>query len=114
MYSPSGNHQEAVMAELLTEQQITARLASLPQWARDGDQITRHAKSRAYSRPGGVSQIFSEVAVLADAANHHPDVTINWRSITFALSTHDAGGLTSLDFDLAAAIDEVLGKHDAQ
>jgi 4a-hydroxytetrahydrobiopterin dehydratase len=47
------------------------------------------------------------VGFLAEAAGHHPDIDIRWRRVTLALTTHDAGGLTDKDFDLAAAIERV-------
>jgi 4a-hydroxytetrahydrobiopterin dehydratase len=49
------------------------------------------------------------VAFLAEAASHHPDIDIRWRKVSLALTTHDAGGLTAKDFELAAQIDEILG-----
>ena len=45
------------------------------------------------------------VAELAEAADHHPDIDIRYRKVTLTLSTHEAGGLTEKDFDLAAQID---------
>jgi 4a-hydroxytetrahydrobiopterin dehydratase len=46
----------------------------------------------------------SRVAALADAADHHPDIDIRYSRVTLVLSTHDAGGLTARDFDLAETI----------
>ena len=46
----------------------------------------------------------NRVAALAEAADHHPDIDIRYSKVTLALSTHDAGGLTARDFDLAEAI----------
>jgi len=51
----------------------------------------------------------TQVAFIAEAADHHPDIDIRWRKVALALTTHDAGGLTAKDFDLAAQIDEILG-----
>jgi len=47
----------------------------------------------------------NSVALLAEKANHHPDIDIRWNTITLTLSTHSAGGLTEKDFTLAAEID---------
>jgi 4a-hydroxytetrahydrobiopterin dehydratase len=44
------------------------------------------------------------VAYVAERANHHPDILIEWNKVTLTLSTHSAGGLTGADFDLAGAI----------
>ncbi|GAA4054005.1 hypothetical protein GCM10022214_00740 [Actinomadura miaoliensis] len=56
-------------------------------------------------------QIVAEVAQAAEDANHHPDIDIRWRTLNFALTTHDANGLTMRGFDLAARIDEIVAKH---
>ncbi|WP_084220037.1 4a-hydroxytetrahydrobiopterin dehydratase [Spirillospora albida] len=55
-----------------------------------------------------------EVARAAEDADHHPDIDIRWRTVTFALSTHSAGGLTVRDFDLAAVIDGIAARHAPQ
>jgi 4a-hydroxytetrahydrobiopterin dehydratase len=47
------------------------------------------------------------VGFLAEQADHHPDIDIRWRTVTFALTSHDSGGLTQRDLDLAAAIEQV-------
>lgn len=47
----------------------------------------------------------NRVGGLAEEANHHPDIDIRWNKVTLRLSTHNCGGLTDLDFDLAARID---------
>ena len=51
------------------------------------------------------------MADAAERADHHPDIDIRWRTVTFRLSTHDAGAVTVLDVSLARAIDEIV--HDA-
>jgi 4a-hydroxytetrahydrobiopterin dehydratase len=48
------------------------------------------------------------VGVLAEAAQHHPDIIIRWNKVTLNLVTHDAGGLTEKDFALAQQIDTAL------
>ena len=49
----------------------------------------------------------SAVAADAEAMDHHPDIDIRWRKVTFALSTHSEGGLTQLDIELATQIDRL-------
>src|SRR5262249_7283134 len=75
---------------------------ALSGWSRDGDTITKE-----FTCPGFADAIAFVVRVgfAAEAANHHPDIDVRWRTVRLALSTHDAGGLTALDFDLAAAAD---------
>ena len=87
--------------ELLTDPQITAELATVPAWARDGGSITTVA-TRADFRDALL--YLGAVAYLAEKANHHPDIGIAWNKVTLTLSTHSAGGLTANDFALARQI----------
>jgi 4a-hydroxytetrahydrobiopterin dehydratase len=98
------------MAGKLSEVEIGARLKALPGWTRKGGAIVR-----AFTFPTFAEGIrfVDRVAVLADAADHHPDVDIRWTTVTMALSTHSAGGLTAKDFDLAARIDATAGTTPA-
>jgi len=50
----------------------------------------------------------NSVAGLAEKAGHHPDITVNYNRVTLSLSTHDAGGLTGKDFDLAKRIEAAI------
>ena len=58
-------------------------------------------------------RLVDEVAVVAEATNHHPDIDIRWRRVRFALTTHDAGGVTALDLEVAARIDAIATAHGA-
>ena len=86
---------------LLTDAEITGRLASIPGWAREGKTLRRTFAFRGF--PDAVAFIDTLVAP-AEAMNHHPDVDLRYNKVTVTLSTHDAGGLTALDFDLAAKL----------
>ncbi|AUG80344.1 pterin-4-alpha-carbinolamine dehydratase [Kitasatospora sp. MMS16-BH015] len=90
---------------LLTEDELTAGLAGLPDWTRDGGTISRTAETASF--PTAI-RVVDAVAVEAERIDHHPDIDIRWRTLTFALSTHSAGGLTRLDLALAAFVDEAL------
>jgi pterin-4a-carbinolamine dehydratase len=52
--------------------------------------------------------VVGAIAFLAESADHHPDLIVTWPKVTVKLSTHDAGGLTKKDFDLARRIDETV------
>ena len=52
--------------------------------------------------------VVDRVAEVAEELDHHPDIDIRWRTLTFALATHSAGGVTEKDFGLAARIDEIV------
>ncbi|GAY13183.1 4a-hydroxytetrahydrobiopterin dehydratase [Pseudonocardia sp. N23] len=89
------------MADLLDDAAITSALADLPGWDRDGDSIVRTAELPDF--PTAI-RVVGEVGDDAERADHHPDIDIRWRTLTFRLSTHSAGGLTAKDTALAAEI----------
>ena len=92
----------------LTDAELSAALAELDHWAHDGDTIRREAQAPTFLT--GIDYV-REVAEVAEQADHHPDIDIRWRRLTFGLTTHDAGGLTQADVDLAHAIDAIVGQH---
>ena len=87
--------------DLLTDPQIDVELETVPAWRREGSSIATVVE-RADFRDALL--FVGAVAYLAERANHHPDVTINWNKVTLTLSTHSAGGLTANDFALARQI----------
>jgi 4a-hydroxytetrahydrobiopterin dehydratase len=87
--------------ELLTEDEIAARLSAVAGWAREGDSISCVVTRDDFR---GALLYVGAVAYLAEAANHHPDIAISWNRVTLTLSTHSAGGLTAADFALAGRI----------
>ena len=86
---------------VLSEDEISERLAAVPAWTREGDSIVHVETLAGFS---AAMLYVGAVAYLAEAANHHPDITIQWNKVTLTLSTHSAGGLTSKDFALASQI----------
>ena len=92
-------------ADPLTEKEAAAALAGLPNWSRDGARIRRSV------RVGGFRQavaLVNAVADAAEAADHHPDVSItDYRNVTFTLTTHAAKALTRRDIELATEIDRL-------
>ncbi|TDC60439.1 4a-hydroxytetrahydrobiopterin dehydratase [Actinomadura sp. GC306] len=99
------------MAGILDDAAIDGRLRDLPAWRRDGGTIGRQV--RAPSFMAGIDLV-GDVARAAEDADHHPDIDIRWRTVTFALTTHSAGGLTGKDFDLAAVIDRLAADRGAE
>ena len=93
------------MAELLDDEQINDALSGLTDWQRDGDAIVRTAELPSF--PAAI-EVVRAVADIAEARNHHPDIDIRWRTLTFHCSTHSAGGITGQDIELAEQIDRVL------
>jgi 4a-hydroxytetrahydrobiopterin dehydratase len=90
--------------DLLNDEEITVGLGSLPAWARAGGSISRTVQLADFRE----AMLFTgAVAYLAEKANHHPDILIQWNKVTLTLSTHSAGGLTAADLALAGRIDEL-------
>ena len=95
----------------MDDQEISQALESLPHWRRDGDSITRDVEAPSFLE--GIDLV-ATVARVAEAADHHPDLDIRWRTVTFTLSTHSEGGLTAKDFALAEQIDTAVTRVVAQ
>lgn len=88
----------------LSSAEITERLAGVPMWQTGNGTVWR-----VFSFPDFVAamQFVNKVADAAEAAGHHPDIDIRYNKVTLALSTHDAGGITEKDFELANRIDQL-------
>ncbi|MDQ4021866.1 MAG: 4a-hydroxytetrahydrobiopterin dehydratase [Actinomycetota bacterium] len=93
------------MAQLWHDERVTDALQGLTGWQRDGNAIVRTATLPSF--PAAIEAVRA-VAEIAEARNHHPDIDIRWRSLTFRCSTHSEGGITDLDIELAGEIDRVL------
>jgi 4a-hydroxytetrahydrobiopterin dehydratase len=91
----------------MDDDQITQALQDLPHWRREGDSIVRAVEAPSFL--DGI-ELVGSVARAAEAANHHPDIDIRWRTVTFTLSTHSEGGLTAKDFALAEEIDSAVNR----
>ncbi len=86
----------------LDEGGIAAALRQAPGWERAGAEIRR---TYAFDDFRAALAFVNRVGDLAERAAHHPDIDIRYNRVTLALSTHDAGGLSAKDFDLARAVD---------
>jgi 4a-hydroxytetrahydrobiopterin dehydratase len=91
----------------LSDDEIETALSGRPGWSRDGNAI-RTSYERA-SFPDAIAFVV-RIGYLAEAADHHPDLDVRWRTVHVTLSTHDAGGITGKDFDLAQQIDAAAGR----
>lgn len=91
-------------APRLTEPQIKERLRSLPEWSESGGMIQRTYQFTDFLAS---MKFVNAVASLAEQRQHHPDILIRWNKVTLSLSTHDSGGITQKDFDLAGECDSV-------
>jgi 4a-hydroxytetrahydrobiopterin dehydratase len=86
----------------LMEVEVSTRLAAVPRWKEQGSEIVRTFEFRDFR---AALAFVNKVGDLAEKAGHHPDIDIRWNKVKLALTTHDSGGLTGKDFDLAAEID---------
>jgi 4a-hydroxytetrahydrobiopterin dehydratase len=93
------------MSELLDQGAIDAALAGLDGWSGGPDGITRTVELSSF--PAAIA-VVDRVAEAAEAADHHPDIDIRWRTLTFRCVTHSAGGVTERDIELARRIDDIV------
>jgi 4a-hydroxytetrahydrobiopterin dehydratase len=90
---------------LLSGAEIAGHLELVPTWQLAGNNIERNLVFADF--PAAIAFV-DRVAPLAERAKHHPDIDIRWNKVRLALSSHDAGGLTELDFSLAQEIEELI------
>ena len=93
-------------ATLLTEPEIAAALQRIPDWLHEGDWLMRTVQCPTFRAS---IDLVASVADAAEEANHHPDIEINWRHVTFRLTTKASKGLTAKDVAMAATIDRLAG-----
>jgi 4a-hydroxytetrahydrobiopterin dehydratase len=86
----------------LSDDQIQERLGSLKGWEQVGDTLCKQFSFPDFKASLG---FVNRVAAIAEELNHHPDILIEYDTVTLTLSSHDAGGITERDFRLAARID---------
>jgi 4a-hydroxytetrahydrobiopterin dehydratase len=92
-----------------SESQIGAALKEAPEWSELSDTI-----QRTFQFPDFVKAMafVNEVARMAEADQHHPDILVRYNKVTLTLSTHDAGGITKKDFVLAKKCDAAYEKTE--
>jgi len=85
----------------LTDQQIAEKLKTLPAWSLEAGELVRLFQFEDFQ---GAMRFVNQVAELAESAGHHPDIDIRYNRVRLALVTHDQGGITAKDFDLAGRV----------
>ncbi|MBS1804220.1 MAG: 4a-hydroxytetrahydrobiopterin dehydratase [Acidobacteria bacterium] len=88
----------------LSENEIKSKLVSIPDWQVESGELVRTFLFKDFR---GSLKFVNEVGELAEQAGHHPDIDIRYNKVRLALVTHDAGGITGKDFDLAAKADQL-------
>jgi 4a-hydroxytetrahydrobiopterin dehydratase len=93
------------MSELLDDDAVATALRTLDGWSGDPSGIARTVELSSF--PVAIAVVV-EVAKVAEEMDHHPDIDIRWRTLTFRCSTHSAGGVTAKDMALAQRINELV------
>ncbi len=94
------------MPKILEESEIAIRLERLPGWEKKVSEINKKYVFRDFAT---ALKFAGKVGELAEEIDHHPDIFIHgYKFVTLTLTTHSAGGLTVLDFELAGRIDRIV------
>ena len=88
----------------LSEKEIKSKLISVPDWQVESGELVRTFLFKDFR---GSLRFVNGVGELAEQAGHHPDIDIRYNKVRLGLVTHDAGGITEKDFDLAAKADKL-------
>jgi 4a-hydroxytetrahydrobiopterin dehydratase len=89
----------------LSAKEVASHRTRVPAWKVENGELVRTFQFEDFR---GSMRFVNQVADLAEAAAHHPDIDIRYNRVRLALVTHDAGGLTAKDFDLAALADKLV------
>jgi 4a-hydroxytetrahydrobiopterin dehydratase len=90
---------------VLSPTEISSCLSAVPTWPIEAGELTRTFQFDGFR---AAMKFVNELAELAEEAGHHPDIDIRYSRVRLSLVSHDAGGLTGKDFDLAAAADKLV------
>jgi 4a-hydroxytetrahydrobiopterin dehydratase len=93
------------MVKRLSEEEIARELTGVEGWTREGNAIKKQYTLGGF--PDAIAFV-TRLAFDAEAADHHPDITINFKRVTLVFSTHSAGGLTEKDFAGAKNVDALV------
>ena len=96
-------------APVLTDDEITDRLAALPGWSHNKKWIAKTYRFKNFLR---AMSFVNAVAFLAESVNHHPDLLIHYGEVTVRNWTYVTGGVTEHDFSLASKIDRLAGASE--
>jgi 4a-hydroxytetrahydrobiopterin dehydratase len=88
----------------LSDADIKTRLVAVPDWQIESGELVRTFLFKDFRQS---LAFVNQVGEVAEKAGHHPDIDIRYNKVRLALITHDAGGITAKDFDLAAAADKL-------
>lgn len=95
------------LPERLSDDELARELQTLPDWQQHESTIERTVEFPTFA---AAIRAVNAVAAVAEELNHHPDIDIRWRTLRLVLTTHDAGGLSTLDIEAARRIDEGVSR----
>ena len=93
------------MSEIIPADELSRRIKKIPEWDLEEKSILRTVEFDTFME--GI-EFVDNVAEIAEDAQHHPDIDIRFGSVTLRLTTHDKGGLTASDFEMATRIDTLI------
>ena len=93
------------MSDLLEADELEAALKKCPEWESNGKSISRTIEFEEFME--GIDFV-NDLAEIADEAQHHPDILIRYNKVKLTLTTHDAGGLTEADIEMAQRVDNLV------
>jgi 4a-hydroxytetrahydrobiopterin dehydratase len=92
------------MAQLLTEAEVQEKASRLPNWTAESSKLQC---TRQFNDFVQAINFVNKLVEPAESAGHHPDIEVSYNKVKITLTTHDAGGLTQKDFDLAEVISQI-------
>ncbi len=92
------------MAQLLTEAEVQNLASNLSDWTVDGSKLQSRRQFKDFLQ---AMEFVNKLVEPAESAGHHPDIEISYNKVRITLTTHDAGGLTRKDFELAKEISQI-------
>ncbi len=93
------------MSNLLEKSELADALKKCPEWDQEGRKISRTVEFEEFN---DAIDFVNDLAEIAEKAEHHPDILIRHTKVTLTLTTHDAGGITDLDIEVAQRIDNLV------
>ena len=93
------------MPDLLTKEDVKRLMKKVPEWEHEGKRITRTIEFDDFQE---AVDFINDLAEIVEDAGHHPDVDIRYNKVTLFLTTHEAGGITESDFEVAERIDNLV------
>jgi 4a-hydroxytetrahydrobiopterin dehydratase len=102
---PGGIIPNQSMSDLLDTAELRTALKKCPEWEHEKNAITRTIEFEEFN---DAIDFVNDLAEIAEEAQHHPDIIIRHTKVTLKLTTHDAGGVTNLDIELAQRVDNLV------